>query len=253
MYAGASFRAWLGYSGRRVGCGGPDRFHELRGRRPRGRRRDGGLARGGRACRPPRRAALRLRRGRRLVAADPRRRLRGRLRPGRGRAPQGLGLDRRRRFDGEPLLLDAEHDPRRGAGAPAAVRPARASAAVSSSARISRRPSRTRTGARRCRPSSKVGATRVAAEAVREARGRRPRGRGPSPPTRRASRARARAPSTPPGEASTSSTAAAIASGSFGSKRRAASPTTSGSEPTSEHATGQPQAIASSGGWPKPS
>lgn len=29
MYAGASFRAWLGYSGRRVGWGGPDRFHEL--------------------------------------------------------------------------------------------------------------------------------------------------------------------------------------------------------------------------------
>jgi GT2 family glycosyltransferase len=29
MYAGASFRAWLGYSGRRVGHGGPDRFHEL--------------------------------------------------------------------------------------------------------------------------------------------------------------------------------------------------------------------------------
>ena len=30
MYAGASFNAWLGYSGRRVGYGGPDRFHELR-------------------------------------------------------------------------------------------------------------------------------------------------------------------------------------------------------------------------------
>jgi len=28
MYAGASFRAWLGYSGRRVGFGGPDVFHE---------------------------------------------------------------------------------------------------------------------------------------------------------------------------------------------------------------------------------
>jgi GT2 family glycosyltransferase len=28
MYAGASFRAWLGYSGRRAGFGGPDRFHE---------------------------------------------------------------------------------------------------------------------------------------------------------------------------------------------------------------------------------
>jgi GT2 family glycosyltransferase len=30
MYAGASFNAWLGYSGRRVGFGGPDRFYELR-------------------------------------------------------------------------------------------------------------------------------------------------------------------------------------------------------------------------------
>jgi GT2 family glycosyltransferase len=30
MYAGATFRAWLGYSGRRDGYGGPDRFHELR-------------------------------------------------------------------------------------------------------------------------------------------------------------------------------------------------------------------------------
>jgi GT2 family glycosyltransferase len=29
MYAGASFRPLLGYSGRRVGFGGPDRFHEL--------------------------------------------------------------------------------------------------------------------------------------------------------------------------------------------------------------------------------
>jgi GT2 family glycosyltransferase len=28
MYAGASFRPWLGYSGRRVGFGGPDRFHD---------------------------------------------------------------------------------------------------------------------------------------------------------------------------------------------------------------------------------
>ena len=30
MYAGASFNAWLGYSGRRTGFGGPDRYHELR-------------------------------------------------------------------------------------------------------------------------------------------------------------------------------------------------------------------------------
>jgi GT2 family glycosyltransferase len=30
MYAGASFHAWLGYSGRRIGFGKPDRFHELR-------------------------------------------------------------------------------------------------------------------------------------------------------------------------------------------------------------------------------
>ena len=56
-----------------------------------------------------------------------------------------------------------------------------------------------------------------------------------------------------PARASTSSTAAAIAAASFGSKSRAASPTTSGSDATSEHATGQPHAIASTGGWPKPS
>jgi GT2 family glycosyltransferase len=30
MYAGASFNPWVGYSGRRVGFGAPDRFHELR-------------------------------------------------------------------------------------------------------------------------------------------------------------------------------------------------------------------------------
>jgi len=30
MYAGASFNAWLGYSGKRTGFGSPDRFHELR-------------------------------------------------------------------------------------------------------------------------------------------------------------------------------------------------------------------------------
>ena len=30
MYAGASVNTWLGYSGRRIGFGGPDRFHERR-------------------------------------------------------------------------------------------------------------------------------------------------------------------------------------------------------------------------------
>jgi hypothetical protein len=55
------------------------------------------------------------------------------------------------------------------------------------------------------------------------------------------------------GSASTSSTASAIARGSRGSKSRAASPTVSGSAATFEHATGQPHAIASSGGRPKPS
>jgi GT2 family glycosyltransferase len=30
QYAGARFRAWLGYSGRQTGYGGPDRFHETR-------------------------------------------------------------------------------------------------------------------------------------------------------------------------------------------------------------------------------
>jgi SAM-dependent methyltransferase len=55
------------------------------------------------------------------------------------------------------------------------------------------------------------------------------------------------------GASSTSRTASAIADGSYGSNSRAASPTTSGSAAASEHATGQPQAIASSGGSPKPS
>ena len=56
-----------------------------------------------------------------------------------------------------------------------------------------------------------------------------------------------------PGSASTSATAAAISSGSSGAKYRAASPHTSGSDAATEQATGQPQAIASSGGSPKPS
>ena len=50
-----------------------------------------------------------------------------------------------------------------------------------------------------------------------------------------------------------SSTPAAIAAGSAGSKATAASPTTSGSDPARETATGHPQAMASSGGSPKPS
>ena len=53
--------------------------------------------------------------------------------------------------------------------------------------------------------------------------------------------------------ASASRTPAAIASGSSGSKSTAASPQTSGSEPARDAATGQPHAIASSGGRPKPS
>ncbi len=46
---------------------------------------------------------------------------------------------------------------------------------------------------------------------------------------------------------------AAIASGSSGSNRTAASPHTSGSEPAAAAATGQPHAIASTGGRPNPS
>src|SRR5207244_1392771 len=56
-----------------------------------------------------------------------------------------------------------------------------------------------------------------------------------------------------PGAASTSRTAAAIDSGDSGSNSLAASPTISGSDAASEQATGQPHAIASSGGWPNPS
>ena len=63
---------------------------------PRGRRADGGLARGDRARGAARRGPVRLRRGRRLVAADPRGRLRVRVRAG-ARAPRTRHrLDRRR-------------------------------------------------------------------------------------------------------------------------------------------------------------
>ena len=48
-------------------------------------------------------------------------------------------------------------------------------------------------------------------------------------------------------------TPAAIDAGSCGSNRTAASPTTSGSEPAFDAATGQPHAIASTGGRPNPS
>ena len=47
--------------------------------------------------------------------------------------------------------------------------------------------------------------------------------------------------------------APAIPSTSSGSTFKAASPTTSGSEDTLEHITGQPQAMASRGGRPNPS
>ena len=206
MYAGASFRAWLGYSGRVTGYGGPDRFHELR---------DVGRADGA-AMAVSRAAAERA--GlldERLFAyvedVDWSLRIRAAgfavvFVPDAVVLPQGLGLDRRRRLDGEPLLLDAEHDLRRRAGAPAAARAARPAprrrrrdaprAGVVASA-----PARGDAGGARGWRDARAGRT-----AVRAARGRRPRGRGPSPPTRRASRARGRAPTTRSGAASTSST-----------------------------------------------
>ena len=69
MYAGARFRAWLGYSGRVTRPRRPRPLRRAARHGPGRRRRDGGLARGDRARRPARRAAVRLRRGRRLVAA----------------------------------------------------------------------------------------------------------------------------------------------------------------------------------------
>ena len=65
-------------------------------RRPRDRRGDGRLARRDRARGPARRGALPLRRGSRVVPADPRGGLRGRLRAGREGAAPRLGGDRRR-------------------------------------------------------------------------------------------------------------------------------------------------------------
>src|SRR5438132_1945663 len=55
------------------------------------------------------------------------------------------------------------------------------------------------------------------------------------------------------GSSSTASIARAMSPADRGSKSSAASPHTSGSEVAFEAATGQPQAIASSGGRPKPS
>ena len=55
------------------------------------------------------------------------------------------------------------------------------------------------------------------------------------------------------GASSTPATTAAMSSGSVGSKSAAASPHTSATAGMFEAATGHPHAIASSGGWPKPS
>ena len=68
----------------------------------------------------------------------------------------------------------------------------------------------------------------------------------------RAARSSPRGPSSS-ARASASTAPAAIAPGSCGSKRTAASPTTSGNEPALDAATGQPHAIASTGGRPNPS
>ena len=71
-----------------------------------------------------------VRRGRRVVAADPARGLRRRVRPAGARAPQGLRGDRRPRVDDESLLRHAQHDRRRRALRAAAARGARSAAPV---------------------------------------------------------------------------------------------------------------------------
>ena len=89
QYAGASFNARLGYSGRVETA----RARRAARRRPCRRRRSRRLARRARACGPARRDALPLRRGRRMVAAHPRGGLRGRLRARCARAARGLRID----------------------------------------------------------------------------------------------------------------------------------------------------------------
>ena len=129
-YAGADFHPLLGYSGRVEGHGRRDdgRWDALRDV---GRADGAAMAvsreaveRAGLAGR----GAVRLRRGRRVVAADPRRRPRRRLRPGREGLARGLRLDRRRSLDREPLLRHAQHDRRLRAAPAAAARAARAAA-----------------------------------------------------------------------------------------------------------------------------
>ena len=101
QWAGQRVGLRTGYSGRPRGHGREDGFaFSVEGRtRARGRRADGGLARRDRARGAARRGPVRLRRGRRLVAADPRRGLRVRVRPGRARRAPAVGLDRRRELD----------------------------------------------------------------------------------------------------------------------------------------------------------
>ena len=234
MYAGATFRAWLGYSGRVAGYGAPDRFDELR---------DVGRADG--AAMAVSRAAIEragllderlfaLRRGRRLVAAHPRGRLRGRLRARRASCGTGARRSTRRRARRRRTSTTrrATRSPSPSATARCRAGCARCAAASSSAthlaqARVAPGPPRGR-----ARPCSTAGATprgragcaseKLAVDVLVRAR------RASHVNARRALEA-ARAPSSA-GAASTSSTAAAIAAGRSGRRARAASPTTSGSD-----------------------
>ena len=215
QYAGASFNARLGYSGRVAARPARRRVRDVD-------RADGAALAVSRAA--VERAglldetlflyvedvewSLRIRRAGFAVVFVPEAR----------RAPQGLGVDRRPRVDDEPLLRHAQHDRRRRAPRAAAARRARRCGARSSSARISRRrcvaSARARGGARGRSPA---GATRAPAGLgqrssrvdglVRARRGvpREPR-----------ARARGRARDHSSGAASTSSTASAIAAGRAG-------------------------------------
>ncbi len=127
-FAGQRFNSALGYSGRPRGYGKPDgeSLRAGRGGRPRGRGVHGRLARAHRSRRAARRGAVRVRRGRRLVAAGARGGLRRAARPERARlAPRGRVEWRRDGLDAVVLLRRAQHDRRVRAPPPAAAGTAR--------------------------------------------------------------------------------------------------------------------------------
>jgi GT2 family glycosyltransferase len=252
QYAGARYRAWLGYSGRERGHGSPDTFHEPVDVD----RADGAALAVSRAA--VERAgllderlfayvedvewSLRIRRAgfAAVFVPDARVRHRGSTSTGGAASTANLYYDTR-----NTIVVCERHRPlprglralRRGVvvGAhlvQAAAHPSRGAAALAVLAGW-RDARRGRLGQRSSRETSSW--PRAVASHEERAAWARPRAVHSA------------------GASSTSRTAAAIACGSCGSKRRAASPTTSGSAAAFEQATGQPQATATSGGWPKPS